>query len=65
MEPDRHLPRLRRRPRRGRLVSPRVALFLIALAATVATWTAIHDVEAFTEVIAIGLIIAIKRSTLP
>lgn len=65
MEPDRHLPRLRRRPRRGRLVSPRVALFLITLAAIVAAWTALHDFEAFTEVIAIGLIITIKRSTLP
>lgn len=46
-------------------MSPRVALFLITLAAIVAAWTALHDFEAFTEVIAIGLIIAIKRSTLP
>lgn len=46
-------------------MSPRVALFLIALAAIVAAWTAIHDFEALTEAVAIGLIVAIKRSTLP
>ena len=46
-------------------MTPKTARVLIAVVVILAAWYALSDYEAAVEALAIGLIIAIKRSTLP